>query len=189
MHATRSMNYHGRIVNEISGNKPEGRRWIERPRLRWFETLESICGRHSLKYCDRRQSAGMWASVIKVESSLRRPQDEWASEWNCLQTGNQFSISLDYKWQVFCIEPVASMKMKPVQSPLYNSSSVLLWLLLPTHKWTGLLLHQNTHTHSAGFLCRGDQPVAETCTWHHTSFTTDIRRTALDEGSDRRREL
>ena len=77
MKATRSMNYHGRIVNE---NKPGGRRRIERPTLRWFEMLESIYGRHSLKYCDRRQSAGMWASVIMVERSVRRPQDEWASE-------------------------------------------------------------------------------------------------------------
>jgi len=49
---------HARIVKEISENNPEGRRGIERPRLRWFEMLESVYGRHSLKYCGRRQSAG-----------------------------------------------------------------------------------------------------------------------------------
>jgi hypothetical protein len=68
---------HGRIVKEIPENKPEGRRGIERPRLRWFEDF----GKHlrETKFKILRQKAvgrEEWASVIKVERTLRRPQNE-----------------------------------------------------------------------------------------------------------------
>jgi hypothetical protein len=52
-----------------------------------------------------------------------------------------------------------------------------VWTLLPTHcRCRGLLLRLIAlrHTpHSVGLLLTSDQPVAETSTWHHTTFTTD----------------
>jgi hypothetical protein len=49
---------HGRLVKEISKNKQEGGKRIERPRLRWFEDVRNIDWNQSLKYCDRRQRTG-----------------------------------------------------------------------------------------------------------------------------------
>ena len=49
--------------------------------------------------------------------------------------------------------------------------SFFVWPLLSTHcrcTWS----HSNTR-HSVGLLWTGDQPVAETSTWQHTSLTRD----------------
>jgi hypothetical protein len=53
-----------------------------------------------------------------------------------------------------------------------------VWPLLPLHwGYKGLLLHANklndAQPHSVGLLWTGDQPVAETYIWQHTTLTTD----------------
>jgi hypothetical protein len=49
---------HGRILKEISENKPDGRRGIGRPGLRWFENVGKHLRGQNLKYCDRMESVG-----------------------------------------------------------------------------------------------------------------------------------
>ena len=64
-------------VKEISENKPEGRRGIERPRLRCFEDVGKHLRETKIKILRQKPVGwGEWASVMKVERTFRRPQNE-----------------------------------------------------------------------------------------------------------------
>jgi len=72
---------YGRIVKEISANKPEGRRGIERHRLGWFEDVGKHLRETTFKILPQKAvGREEWTSVIKVERTVRRPQNECAGE-------------------------------------------------------------------------------------------------------------
>jgi hypothetical protein len=65
---------HGRVFSNTFDSKPEGRRKMGRPRLRWLECVEKDLWEMKVKrWRQKAVDSEEWASVIKEAKDLRGP--------------------------------------------------------------------------------------------------------------------
>jgi hypothetical protein len=71
-HVTRI--YQRRVVKKIFDSKPEGRRKVDRPRLRWLDDVENYLRVIKIKrWRKKAQKREEWASIIKEAKVLKGP--------------------------------------------------------------------------------------------------------------------
>jgi hypothetical protein len=64
----------GRVVKKIFDSKPEGRRKVGRPRLRWLDDVKNDVRVMKIKkWRKKAQNREEWASVIKEAKVLKGP--------------------------------------------------------------------------------------------------------------------
>jgi hypothetical protein len=65
-----------REVKKIFDSKPEGRRKVGRPRLRWLDDVENDLRVMKIKRWRKKAQNREWASVIKEAKVLKGPQSQ-----------------------------------------------------------------------------------------------------------------
>ena len=70
----------GRVVKKISESKPEGRKRMVRPRLRWLEDAEkNLWDKKVKRWRQKAVDREEWSSAMKESKACRRPYSQGVS--------------------------------------------------------------------------------------------------------------